>query len=176
MSEPEEGPPEDGTKPNGEFVEPIGKFVTAFGWLDFQLDLALISLLNVETLERASAILSQIPNFEPRVDLFSQLSRLTFPEDLHDQIIKDITKELDDLNGKRNRIIHGRQTNYIWPPLKIVIKRERPRSEKYGAETFFYSREDILKMVDDVYATGTKLARFKFSLNQHLLESGKLHR
>jgi hypothetical protein len=164
----------DGTHPGDEFVKPIGEFATAFGWLDFQLDLALISLLNVESLEWANAILSQIPNFEPRIDLFSQLAHLTFKEGIQEQTIKEITKELDDINGKRNRIIHGKETSYVWPPLKIGIKRTRPKSEKYGWETVFYSPEDILKMVDQIYATGAKLGQFKFKINEYLLHGEKL--
>lgn len=175
---PEELPPwmtAEAARPESQFAKPIGEFMIAFNWLEHQLELALISLLNVETLDHAYAVLSQLINFEPKIDMFSQLANLLFPDQSQSKIIKDIHDSLDDVNGKRNQLIHGRFSNYVWPPLQLAIIKRRPRDETYKfGNIVFYTTDQVSKMTDEIYKVGLKLGKFKHLTNDHLLKTKRL--
>ena len=153
-------------RPEEEFFEPIGEMMWAFGWLDHQVDLALISLLQVDRLEVVQAVLSQIGRFEAKIDLFSQLANLRFSDSSKAELIKQIHDDLDEVNGKRNHIVHGRGSSFVWPPLRIAISRDRPQSEKFGTKRYFYEPQEISEITNKMIKAGTVIGQLKWEINK----------
>ena len=137
----------------------------AFGWLDQQLDLVLFSLLRLDPIEVVQAVLSQIGQFEAKIDLFSQLANLRFNDGSKTGLIKQLHDDLDDVNGKRNHIVHGRGSSFIWPPLRIAIVRGRPKSEQFGQKNYFYEAREISEMANKMIKLGTQLGSLRWEIN-----------
>jgi hypothetical protein len=165
--EEEERPPWESEGPGwaeSQFAQPIGELMMAHSWIDFQLELILASLLGMAQFQRTQAVLSQISNFEARVDLFSQLAHLTFADGSRSALVKEIHDGLDDINGARNRIVHGRLSSYSWPPLKIAVVRSRPRDEKFGTKNYFYTPDEISAITKKIYTLGLTIGRLRWEV------------
>jgi len=165
--EEEERPPWESEGPGwaeSQFAQPIGELMLAHSWIDFQLELILASLLGMAQFQRTQAVLSQISNFEARVDLFSQLAHLTFADGSKNALIKEIHDGLDDINGIRNRIVHGRLSSYSWPPLRIAVVRSRPRDEKFGTKNYFYTPDEISAITKKIYTLGLTIGRLRWEV------------
>jgi hypothetical protein len=149
-------------RPEQDFIVPMGKLLYWHSWLDAQLELMLLSLLGIDHLSVAQAILAHVQNFEARVDLFSQLASLRVKNKL--AIVKEIHLELIDVNAKRNHIVHGRHSGFTWPPLRLGILRFRPRSQTFEMKPYFYTPEQIQDIANGMLTVGTKLGAFRWEI------------
>ena len=158
-------------RPQEQFSKPIGEMIWAFGWLDEQLDLVLISLFRIDTIDLAQALLSQLGQFEAKIDLFSQSANLRFSDGSKSDLIKQLHDDLDEVNGMRNHIVHGRGSSFVWPPLRMAIARVRSRSETFGRKNYFYAPEEISEVSNKMIRIGVDLAKLKWEINA-LFEKG----
>lgn len=143
--------------PTDDFARPLGEFLLAFGWLEAQLELVLLSLLGIHD-EQARAILSFIGTFEGRRDLFSQLANLRVPTKSNE--VAKLYSDLTEIGKRRNILIHGRHGGFSWPPLALGIARHDPRKQVFGQKSHFYTSE--------------KLEDFKIHINDTAIALGKL--
>src|SRR4051794_30109946 len=99
----------------GDFAPAIGMLIYLHQWLDQDLR-SLIHYIVGGDSSNIQTILSHIPNFETKVDLFSQLCHIRFYEKKRVlERVKNLVDELDYVNGQRNNIIHGRWVGISYP-------------------------------------------------------------
>jgi len=171
MIETREDPPwmtNENYFPKNDFTRPLGEILWAFGWLEAQLELVLFSLIGIDDLRQATAVLSFIGTFEGRRDLFSQLANLRIPSKSKE--VAKLYKALTDIGKRRNTLIHGRYAGFSWPPLTLGVQRNDPRKQVFGASNHFYTLEKLEDFKIQINDAAIAMGRLKFEINDILYQ------
>ena len=97
------------------FWQPIGQSVIAFGYLEMGVNNAITNLLQIHH-RQGEAVTSQILNLRARIQLIEKLCFLITPDTDHRHEVREIIKEIADLNTYRNGLLHGPWAAFVTVP------------------------------------------------------------
>ncbi|HEX3485456.1 MAG TPA: hypothetical protein VHT51_10375 [Micropepsaceae bacterium] len=140
------------------FQGPIGNLIIVHGMLDHQLTQAIWRIANIPDRQLGNCFISFVRDFEAKIDLFSQLSRLRFSG--HTQVndlVTALVRDMDKQNEMRNRLVHGTfghwTQNTLTGEIAISSLKPKPRAEEYVVRSFSYTTTQIVALAHDIAET-----------------------
>jgi hypothetical protein len=113
----------EGTVVPKTFLPGIGYVVVAFSRLDVQLDLTIAHLVGADR-ELGRAIAAAIPNYRPRIELFSRIIDLKVPDETDRKFLHKIASATSAVADERHRLIHDYMDSLSVQEQKLNLSRK----------------------------------------------------
>jgi len=157
----------DDEKNRRPYWEPIGQFVMEFGFLERDIDDVIWQALFLHKMQ-GEALTSQVKNLSARINLAQQFLLILHIEASQPQQIKQVMKEIGELNSFRNNLVHGPWGLYdlklhFWEKTKVDGHNFKPK-------TFQIRRQDIMDNIKRLQNTRKLLAKLTQSIITSFLQ------